>query len=196
MVKVKDESEMAEPKPTNTSSTLQSTVYYRKSRAPHTNNNINSSSNNNNNNHQHSSHHYHHHHLHHHHHHQQQQQHPLYQRYHLSHCTTGEVLDGSNSNNGSTSPAKFCLGPGFEPQTQQSATSGGNNNNNNFGAGPSQSQNNEHVVFFHVNPGVSISLQIGDNIQVLSGKSFFCFSYSLLDFKHLILINNLIAIFF
>lgn len=163
MVKVKDESAMAEPKPTQQSS-LQSTVYYNSRKSRNNNNSINNNTNNNNNNNsnnQHQQQHHHHHHYYHYH------PHPLHHRSHLSHYTTGETIDG-NTNSGSTSPAKFCLGPGFEPQqTQQQSGTGGNNFG---GAGPSQTQNNEHIVMFHVNPGVSISLQIGDNIQLLSGK--------------------------
>lgn len=68
-----------------------------------------------------------------------------------------------NSTNGATSPAKFYFGPGFEPQTQIPNAFGG--------AGPSQGQNgSEYVVLFHVNPGVTISFQIGDNFEVLRGK--------------------------
>ncbi|KAG8271060.1 hypothetical protein J6590_070387 [Homalodisca vitripennis] len=47
---------------------------------------------------------------------------------------------------GSTpTPATFHFGPGFEPQTS-----------------PQQ-----HVVYFHVNPGVTVSFQTGDNVQVI-----------------------------
>lgn len=46
------------------------------------------------------------------------------------------------------SPATFHFGPGFEPQTS-----------------PQQ-----HVVYFHVNPGVTVSFQTGDNVQVIKGK--------------------------
>ncbi|XP_075212988.1 miles to go isoform X2 [Lycorma delicatula] len=47
----------------------------------------------------------------------------------------------------SPSPATFHFGPGFEPQTS-----------------PQQ-----HVVYFHVNPGVTVSFQMGDNVQVIKG---------------------------
>lgn len=94
-----------------------------------------------------------------HHHHPPFHHYPYHFHYTLS---SGDSVD-SGSTNGATSPAKFCFGPGFEPQTQIPGT---------FGAGPSQAQNNEHVVFFHVNPGVIISLQYGESYEVLRGKCF------------------------
>ncbi|XP_022188761.2 fibronectin type-III domain-containing protein 3A isoform X2 [Nilaparvata lugens] len=45
------------------------------------------------------------------------------------------------------SPATIHFGPGFEPQTS-----------------PQQ-----HVVYFHVNPGVTVSFQTGDNVQNIKG---------------------------
>ena len=53
---------------------------------------------------------------------------------------------------GSPAPATFHFGPGFEPQTSP----------------------HQHVVYFHVNPGVTVSFQMGDTVQVIKGKS--CFS--------------------
>lgn len=79
--------------------------------------------------------------------------------YHYSYPT--ESADATRSN-GATSPAKFFFGPGFEPQTQPP---------NNIRAGPSQAQNgSEYVVLFHVNPGVTISFQMGDTFEILRGK--------------------------
>lgn len=80
---------------------------------------------------------------------------PPFPHYH-QYCTyaADAAVDGASS-----SPAKFYFGPGFEPQQQ-----GGQ-----YGPGPSQ-QNGEYVVFFHVNPGVTISFQMGDNLEVLRGE--------------------------
>lgn len=81
--------------------------------------------------------------------------------YHYSYPT--ESAEAARSN-GATSPAKFFFGPGFEPQTQSPA--GG------FRAGPSPGHNgSEYVVLFHVNPGVTISFQMGDNFEILRGES-------------------------
>ncbi|CAH0556765.1 unnamed protein product [Brassicogethes aeneus] len=57
---------------------------------------------------------------------------------------------GADLLDGATSPVKFYFGPGFEPQNQPS---------------PAQAPGNEHVVLFHVNPGVTINLQIGENVE-------------------------------
>ncbi|XP_014253277.1 fibronectin type-III domain-containing protein 3A isoform X2 [Cimex lectularius] len=46
-----------------------------------------------------------------------------------------------------TGQATFHFGPGFEPQTAP----------------------NQHVVYFHVNPGVTVSFQMGDNVQTIKG---------------------------
>ncbi|XP_073994943.1 miles to go isoform X2 [Rhodnius prolixus] len=43
--------------------------------------------------------------------------------------------------------ATFHFGPGFEPQTSP----------------------HQHVVFFHVNPGVTVSFQMGDTVQTIKG---------------------------
>ncbi|CAA9999606.1 unnamed protein product [Nesidiocoris tenuis] len=45
--------------------------------------------------------------------------------------------------------ATFHFGPGFEPQTSP----------------------HQHVVYFHVNPGVTVSFQMGDTVQTLKGQS-------------------------
>lgn len=78
---------------------------------------------------------------------------------HYHYCTY--FSDGSDileCADGTASPAKFYFGPGFEPQQP--------------GGGirrPGQSQGSQYVVFFHVNPGVTISFQMGDNVEILRG---------------------------
>lgn len=75
-------------------------------------------------------------------------------------------------------PAKFYFGPGFEPHQMEGGVQG-----QPFGAGPSRTQqNNEHIVLFHVNPGVVISLQIGNHRDVLTGKKFFMIFYVTEDY--------------
>ncbi|XP_026676097.1 uncharacterized protein LOC103504830 [Diaphorina citri] len=61
--------------------------------------------------------------------------------YHWSYPSQGAPLPPNSS------PATFHFGQGFEPQTS-----------------PQQ-----HVVHFHVNPGVTVSFQMGDNVQVIKG---------------------------
>ncbi|KAF5308351.1 hypothetical protein FQR65_LT18213 [Abscondita terminalis] len=129
MVKVKDDSAMAEPKPANAATHHQTSSNVRK---PH---------------HNHSHHHppYPHTHI------------PYY--YHFSYSSE----NSENGTNGAATPATFYFGPGFEPQSQL---------RNAFGAGPSQGQNgSEYVVLFHVNPGVTISFQIGDSFEVLRERN-------------------------
>lgn len=72
------------------------------------------------------------------------------------HCThpTGDNVETNGS------PAKFYFGPGFEPQLSSG----------NYCAGPSNQNNSEYVVLFHVNPGVTIRFQIGDSLEILRGK--------------------------
>uniref|UniRef100_A0A6P7GH73 Uncharacterized protein LOC114338097 n=1 Tax=Diabrotica virgifera virgifera TaxID=50390 RepID=A0A6P7GH73_DIAVI len=92
-------------------------------------------------------------HSHHHH-------HPPFQHYtHFHPCSYSP--ENAEASNGATSPAKFYFGPGFEPQQQMPG--GG------F-PGPSQTQGNEYIVLFHVNPGVTINLQLGENLEVLTGN--------------------------
>ncbi|KAG5900609.1 hypothetical protein JTB14_017461 [Gonioctena quinquepunctata] len=101
--------------------------------------------------------------------------HPPFQHFtHYHHCTyPAENVDGAGgTNNGATSPAKFYFGPGFEPQQQ--IPGGG------YGPGPSQGRGNEYVVFFHVNPGVTISFQMGENLEILRGKRH-CISNNILQ---------------
>lgn len=50
----------------------------------------------------------------------------------------------------------FHFGPGFEPQTRHYC--------------PTHSQPSEHVVFFHVNPGVSVSFQVGATREIVRGE--------------------------
>uniref|UniRef100_A0A8D9EJY1 Fibronectin type III domain-containing protein 3B n=1 Tax=Cacopsylla melanoneura TaxID=428564 RepID=A0A8D9EJY1_9HEMI len=61
--------------------------------------------------------------------------------YHWSYPTQAGPLPPNSA------PATFHFGQGFEPQTS-----------------PQQ-----HVVHFHVNPGVTVSFQMGDNVQVIKG---------------------------
>ncbi|KAL9708526.1 hypothetical protein quinque_012044 [Culex quinquefasciatus] len=49
----------------------------------------------------------------------------------------------------------FHFGPGFEPQTRPYC--------------PAHSQPSEHVVLFHVNPGVSVTFQIGNSREIIRG---------------------------
>ncbi|KAL1123954.1 hypothetical protein AAG570_001724 [Ranatra chinensis] len=49
---------------------------------------------------------------------------------------------------GGGAPATFHFGSGFEPQTSP----------------------HQHVVYFHVNPGVTVSFQMGDTVQVIKGE--------------------------
>lgn len=144
MVKVKEEAVMAEPKP--------ATAPQSSSHHHHHNNSTNNSINNNHIRKSRPHTHTHHHHV----------TFPHYTHFH-HHCTYPTDNGDASTTNGATTPAKFYFGPGFEPQ-QQIPGGGG------FGPGPSQSQSGEYVVFFHVNPGVTISLQIGDNLEVLRGK--------------------------
>lgn len=58
----------------------------------------------------------------------------------------------------------FHFGPGFEIQTRPYCPT--------HSQGP---QPHEHVVFFHVNPGVSVTFQIGGNREVIRGEFFFFF---------------------
>lgn len=53
----------------------------------------------------------------------------------------------------------FHFGPGFEPQTRHYCPT--------HSQGP---QPSEHVVFFHVNPGVSVSFQVGASREIVRGE--------------------------
>ncbi|GJQ70044.1 hypothetical protein Trydic_g22527 [Trypoxylus dichotomus] len=103
--------------------------------------------------------------------------HPPFYHYPYHSCayaaTEGAASDSNGTNGGagggaggsssaSPSPASFYIGPGFQPQSQMQGS---------YGAGPSQTHGSEHIVYFHVNPGVTINFQMGDNMQVLRGKS-------------------------
>ncbi|KRT86891.1 hypothetical protein AMK59_2989, partial [Oryctes borbonicus] len=80
-----------------------------------------------------------------------------------SNGTSGGASGGAGgTSSASPSPASFYIGPGFQPQSQMQGS---------YGAGPSQTHGSEHIVYFHVNPGVTINFQIGDNMQVLRGES-------------------------
>lgn len=141
MVKVRDEPSMAEPRPTATTATTTANANGTASTVtPHQFSNSRKPPRNP---------HYHPHSFYH---------FPTYYHHHCTYPAEGAEVNGAGS---ASSPAKFYFGPGFEPQQQ-----GGGR----YGAGPSQTQNNEHIVFFHVNPGVTISFQFGDNMEVLRGK--------------------------
>lgn len=96
-------------------------------------------------------------HTHSHHHH-----HPPFQHYTFYHQCNYPTESG-DAVNGASSPATFYFGPGFEPQQQVAGSTG-------YAPGPSQNQGNEYVVFFHVNPGVTISFQMGDSWEILRGN--------------------------
>ncbi|KAK9701242.1 hypothetical protein QE152_g30734 [Popillia japonica] len=103
--------------------------------------------------------------------------HPPFYHYPFHNCsytaTEGATSDSNGTSSGagggasssSPSPASFYIGPGFQPQSQIQGS---------YGAGPSQTHGSEHIVYFHVNPGVTINFQIGDNMQVLRGKPSTC----------------------
>lgn len=147
MVKVKD-GPMAEAKPaptvTTTTTTQSSTI-----------NNNNNATNSNSTTHTHirkPRSHNHTHHIH------PTLHHYTYLHHHCTHpAENAETINGSN---GAGSPAKFYFGPGFEPQISS-----------NYCPGPSQNQNSEYVVLFHVNPGVTIRFQMGDSLEILQGKN-------------------------
>lgn len=96
--------------------------------------------------------------------------------HHYCYYSTPENSDPNRCTNGvgTSTPAKFYFGPGFEPQIDPSS----------YGAGPSRAnQGNEHVVLFHVNPGVVISLQVGNHMEVLTGEFYFGNMNTFLLFK-------------
>lgn len=122
---------------------------------------------------------HHHHHLHH---------TPLQHFHHFHHHWT---YPESGAPCPAAGPATFHFGPGFEPQQPLPSR---------YGSGPSQTTpqtqnastttsttttaipnpNAEHIVHFHVNPGVTVSFQIGDNIELIRGKfNSFSFVYPL-----------------
>lgn len=146
MVKVRDEPSMAEPRPTTTTTTTTTTATGNGTATTVTPQQFSGSRKPPRNPHYypHSFYHF-----------------PTYYHHHCTYPTEGAETNGGGGASGSSSPAKFYFGPGFEPQQQ-----GGGR----YGAGPSQTQSNEHVVLFHVNPGVTISFQFGDNMEVLRGK--------------------------
>lgn len=125
----------------------------------------------------------HHHHLHH-----PQMQHFHHFHHHWSYPEPGVVVPPPG-------PATFHFGPGFEYQAQRPPGPGTIKTNNNSavrsspssspsdgafsvvnGSTPSTSsspqpqQTPEHVVHFHVNPGVTVSFQIGDSMELIQGK--------------------------
>lgn len=172
MVKVHDEDMMAEPRQA-TSVTASSGASaannrhpeYRNGKSSHNTNSLNSSSSSssssNSSNHLHHSPHQYFHHYHHH------------WSYPASNLSSSSVVGGSPSPAGtSVTAATFHFGPGFEPQQQISRYPSGSN----AGAAAASSGSNpgcpsqQHVVHFHVNPGVTVSFQMGDNVQVIKGR--------------------------
>ncbi|KAL3282641.1 hypothetical protein HHI36_005816 [Cryptolaemus montrouzieri] len=97
--------------------------------------------------------HFHHHRIYHH--------YTYYYHYSINQSESDVVPSGTGDN---TAP-KFYFGPGFEPQI--SAADGDVAHDQ---ANGSSAKNTEYVVLFHVNPGVTISFQIGDNTEVLRGE--------------------------
>ena len=98
------------------------------------------------------------------------------------HCTsstssfpTVEGSDANGTSGGSSAPARFYFGPGFEPHMAHLQGSGGYIANQQPGG---SAHGQEHIVLFHVNPGVTINFQIGDTTEVLRGK---CLSYLFFD---------------
>jgi hypothetical protein len=90
-----------------------------------------------------------------------------------SNLASSSVPGGTPSSAGTNvAAATFHFGPGFEPQQQISRYPSGGN----AGAAAASSGSNpgcpsqQHVVHFHVNPGVTVSFQMGDNVQVIKGK--------------------------
>lgn len=91
--------------------------------------------------------------------------HKIYHHYtYYHHYSAGQseadVLSGGTGE--STTP-KFYFGPGFEPQTSGTCSV-------HDQANGGENKNSEYVVFFHVNPGVTISFQIGETTEVLRGE--------------------------
>lgn len=75
----------------------------------------------------------------------------------------------------STSTPTIRFPPGFEPQGAVC---------NRFpGSNVSPEGLHQHVVDFHVYPGVTISLQMGENVQVFKGK-LFCFKQIFIHPNH------------
>ena len=174
MVKVHDEDMMAEPRQATsaTASTGASAAnsrhsQYRNGKSTHNTSSLNSSSSSSSsstsssNNHLlHSPHQY----FHHYHHHWS---------YPASNLASSSVVGGAPSPAGSSvTAATFHFGPGFEPQQQISRYPSGSN----AGSAAASSGSNpgcpsqQHVVHFHVNPGVTVSFQMGDNVQVIKGR--------------------------
>ena len=93
--------------------------------------------------------------------------------YPASNLASSSVVGGTPSPAGSSvTAATFHFGPGFEPQQQISRYPSGSN----AGSAAASSGSNpgcpsqQHVVHFHVNPGVTVSFQMGDNVQVIKGR--------------------------
>jgi hypothetical protein len=157
MVKVHDEDMMAEARqatavtPSGGASAANSRhSQYRNGKSPHSSNHLH-----------HSPHHFHHYHHH--------------WSYPASNLASSSVVGGSPSCvAGSLAAATFHFGPGFEPQQQISQYPSGGS----AGAAAASSGSNpdcpsqQHVVHFHVNPGVTVSFQMGDNVQVIKGREW------------------------
>lgn len=173
MVKVHDEDMMAEPRQatsatasTGASATNNRHSQYRNGKSSHNTSSLNcasssSSSSNSNSNHLHHSPHQYFHHYHHH------------WSYPASNLASSSVVGGAPSPAGSNvTAATFHFGPGFEPQQQISRYPSGSNAGSTAASSGSNPgcPSQQHVVHFHVNPGVTVSFQMGDNVQVIKGR--------------------------
>lgn len=108
---------------------------------------------------------------------QQQQQQRLHQIPHIYHALPVQIplLNAPSQTAWPTTVVEpaFHFGPGFErapsmeiQNPRHCPTHGTQNNQTANTGGNSQ----EHVVFFHVSPGVSVTFQIGNNREVVRGK--------------------------
>jgi hypothetical protein len=164
MVKVHDEDMTAEPRQASSATASSGAPaansrhsQYRNVKPSHNSNNLSSSSSN----HLHHSPHQYFHHYHHH------------WSYPASNLASSSVVGGSAASAGtSVAAATFHFGPGFEPQQQISRYTSGSNVGTAAGSSGSSPgcASQQHVVHFHVNPGVTVSFQMGDNVQVIKGR--------------------------
>ncbi|KAK9869631.1 hypothetical protein WA026_003376 [Henosepilachna vigintioctopunctata] len=96
-------------------------------------------------------------------------QHRIYHHYTYYHhySINQSETDVLSSGSGDSAAPKFYFGPGFEPQA---SGTGGCAVHDQARPG-NDPKNQEYVVLFHVNPGVTISFQIGDTTEILRGFS-------------------------
>ncbi|XP_069690323.1 uncharacterized protein [Periplaneta americana] len=92
--------------------------------------------------------------------------HPHFHHYHHHWSYPASNL-ASSSASSSTGTATFHFGPGFEPRYPSGGSAGAAASSSTTTGGASQ----QHVVHFHVNPGVTVSFQMGDNVQVIKGRT-------------------------